>query len=217
MSRFREVRDQSRYFNEESSIAYYHLIAKVIEHTPGNYVYAFDDGHKKKLEDLLWELDNLYLMEVVSYCIMSNHVHIVLARDNSAHERIKLTDVALKYQYYYKLKFAPDARSSEVKKFRKRLNSISSFMKDFQFKFTWWFNYNQAVKRRGSLWNRRFKSVVLKSPKALAECMKYVELNPLRAKMTKNPGSTANIERSRFTKLTQVEMDPSCSKDTIMI
>ena len=185
------VFDRSRFWDEENDQSYYHLIVKVVENTPGNFEYAFDSSHKKKLEEMIWRLDGLYLMEVVSYCVMSNHVHIIMARNNKAHEEMSLKTAAERYQAYYKLKSKPDARSHEVRKFRKRINSISEFMRDLQRQFTYWYNNNQEKKRQGSLWNCRFKSVLLKSLKALSECMKYVELNPVRAKMSRNPASYA--------------------------
>ncbi len=177
---------RERYWQKDTEKAYYHLMVKTFENTPGNSAFPFSDSHKKKLEDMLWRLDNIYLVDVVSYCIMSNHVHIILVRDNKADEKMTLKEAAIRYQHYYKLADPPNSRSFEVKNFRKRINSISEFMRDFQRQFTWWYNHRQIEGRKGSLWGNPFKSVVLKSHKALLECMKYVELNPLRAKMVDN-------------------------------
>ncbi len=177
-----------RYWDTESDIGFYHIILKVPDNTEGNSSYAFKDKHKKRLEGLLSYLDSVYLPEVISYCIMSNHVHIILAQDKEATQHMSQTDIAKKYQKYYKLKFAPDARSKEVRQFKKRINSLSDFMRDLQRRFTLWYNNQFEKKRRGSLWNPRFKSTILKSGKALEDCMKYVELNPVRAKLVQTPG-----------------------------
>ncbi len=174
---------RQRYWQKDTDQAYYHIMTKVIDNTPGNLNFAFGETHKKKLEEMLWRLDNIYLVNVVSYCIMSNHVHIILVRDNQADKKMSLKEAALRYQNYYKLAEPQDGRSYQVKNFRKRINNISEFMRDFQRQFTWWYNHNQVEDRTGTLWNRAFKSVCLKSRKAFVECMKYVELNPLRAKM----------------------------------
>jgi REP element-mobilizing transposase RayT len=182
----RPIQKRERYWQKDTEKAYYHLIVKTFENTPGNFTFAFSDSHKKKLEDMLWRLDTIYLVDVVSYCIMSNHVHIILVRDNKADVNMSLKEAAIRYQNYYKLAEPPNPRSFEVKNFRKRINSISEFMRDFQRQFTWWYNHRDVVGREGSLWANAFKSVVLKSKKALVECMKYVELNPLRAKMVNN-------------------------------
>ena len=57
----------------------------------------------------------------------------------------------------------------EVRKFKRRLNDLSEFMRDFQRRFTFWYNNQFPERRRGSLWNPKFKSVVLASGQALAD------------------------------------------------
>ncbi len=189
MKRMKPVKEKrERYWQKDTDRSYYHLIAKVFENTPGNQEYAFGELQKIKLEEMLWRLDSIYLTEVVSYCIMSNHIHIVLMRDNKADVNMSLKEAALRYQSYYNLAETPDARTFEVKKFRKRINNVSEFMRDLQRQFTWWYNHRQQLKRKGSLWGKGFKNVTLKSYKAFVECMKYVELNSVRGKMVKTPG-----------------------------
>lgn len=56
-------------------------------------------------------------------------------------------------------------------------------------RFTCWYNGTRAEERRGRLWGDRFKSVLLqgKGCSALWSCIKYVELNPVRAKIVGDP------------------------------
>ena len=176
-----------RYYNETSKKSFYHLIIRVPEFTLNQTEFAFDDSHKEYLENLLFHLESIYLFEMVSYCIMSTHVHLVLARDNEAHNNLSLKETAERFQIYYGLKKTPDARSAKVRKFRIRLNNVSEFMRDYQRRFTFWYNKSFEGGRKGSLWHPRFKSVCLGSRRALVECMKYVELNPVRAKMVTHP------------------------------
>ena len=61
-------------------------------------------------------------------------------------------------------------------------------MKDLQQLFTMWFNESRAKRRRGRLWGDRFKSVLLDGKTALWSCVKYVELNPVRAGLVNEPG-----------------------------
>ena len=178
---------QMRYFNETTKKAFYHLIIRVPEHVKGQNGFAFEEEEKEYLENLLLHLQSIYLFELVSYCIMSNHVHLILARDNEAHINLSLKETAVRFQTYYALKEPPDARSAKVRKFRIRLNNISEFMRDYQRRFTFWYNKKFEGGRKGSLWHPRFKSVALTSKRALVECMKYIELNPVRAKMVNHP------------------------------
>ena len=177
-----------RFYNESSKKAFYHIIIRVPEHIKGQEGFAFEDKDKDYLENLLFRLEGVYLFELVSYCIMSTHVHLIIARDNEAHNNLTLKKTAERFQIYYGLKEAPDARSAKVRKFRTRLNDISEFMRDYQRRFTFWYNKNFEGGRKGSLWHPRFTSVALESRRALVECMKYVELNSVRAKMVNHPG-----------------------------
>lgn len=47
---------------------------------------------------------------------------------------------------------------------------------------------NQTYKRTGTLWEGRFKSSLVSKDEYLLTCARYIELNPVRAKMVKNPG-----------------------------
>ncbi len=42
---------------------------------------------------------------------------------------------------------------------------------------------NQLVGRTGTLWEERFKSSLIESERYLLTCCRYIEINPVRAKM----------------------------------
>lgn len=46
---------------------------------------------------------------------------------------------------------------------------------------------NRAYKRSGSLWEGRYKSSVVQADRYLLTCMRYIELNPVRAGMVSDP------------------------------
>ena len=48
--------------------------------------------------------------------------------------------------------------------------------------------FNHKYKRTGTLWEGRFKSCLVDSDIYLLVCYRYIELNPVRAKMIKQPG-----------------------------
>jgi putative transposase len=47
---------------------------------------------------------------------------------------------------------------------------------------------NGIYRRTGTLWEGRFKSAVVDSDRYLLTCMRYIEMNPVRAGMVNNPG-----------------------------
>ncbi len=47
---------------------------------------------------------------------------------------------------------------------------------------------NGVYQRTGTLWEGRFKSAVIESERYLLTCMRYIELNPVRAGMVEQPG-----------------------------
>jgi len=48
---------------------------------------------------------------------------------------------------------------------------------------------NRQYRRTGSLWEGRYKSSVVQSESYLLACMRYIELNPVRAAMVADPGA----------------------------
>lgn len=47
---------------------------------------------------------------------------------------------------------------------------------------------NNSYSRTGTLWEGRYKSSLVDSDHYLLSCMRYIELNPVRAKMVEHPG-----------------------------
>jgi len=47
---------------------------------------------------------------------------------------------------------------------------------------------NKTYKRSGTLWEGRYKSSLIDSDRYMLTCMRYIELNPVRAKMVNHPG-----------------------------
>lgn len=64
--------------------------------------------------------------------------------------------------------------------------SISHMMQDLGRKFVRYIN--RTYRRTGSLWEGRFKASLVDSEAYLFTCMRYVELNPVRAGMVPHPG-----------------------------
>jgi hypothetical protein len=67
-----------------------------------------------------------------------------------------------------------------------RMWDISAYMKVLKQRFTQWFNGRH--RRRGTLWEDRFRSVLVKGEgQALRAMAAYIDLNPVRAKICDDP------------------------------
>ena len=61
-------------------------------------------------------------------------------------------------------------------------------MRELQRGFTLLYNERCGYGRSGHLWQDRFRSQLIESAAYLWTCLKYVEMNPVRAKITSDPG-----------------------------
>jgi putative transposase len=71
------------------------------------------------------------------------------------------------------------------KRFTYRMQDLAEFMKGLLQRFTQWFN--RAHSRSGTLWEDRFKSVIVEDGVAARTLSAYIDLNPVRAGMVEDP------------------------------
>jgi REP element-mobilizing transposase RayT len=77
-------------------------------------------------------------------------------------------------------------RREEIRsRYTRRMHDLSEFMKSLLERFTKWFNRTHS--RSGTLWEERFKSVIVESGTAARTMAAYIDLNPVRAGMVKDP------------------------------
>ncbi|GLS26529.1 transposase [Marinibactrum halimedae] len=151
------------------------------------------------IEDRLLELQTVFAIDIAAYAVMSNHYHVVLHVNKAQAENWSELEVAERWQQLFKgtlltQKFARkeklepaeyDAVSELVAVWRKRLMDISWFIRctnEFIAR-----KANEEDQCTGRFWEGRFKSQALLDEKALAACMAYVDLNPIRAAMAETP------------------------------
>ena len=70
-------------------------------------------------------------------------------------------------------------------RFSYRMHDLGEFMKGLLQRFTQWFNRKQS--RTGRLWEDRFRSVIVEDGVAAKTIAAYIDLNPVRAGMVKDP------------------------------
>jgi putative transposase len=142
-------------------------------------------------------------VELITWCCMSNHFHLLVQVPNAETSRAALDDeeilrrlslvstgdrVKEARQMIERMKEEPS--ESGYLEYRERLVSrmydVSVFMQELKKRFTWW--YNRRVGRKGPLWEDRFKSVLVEDDeKVLLPMAAYIDLNPVRAGLVKDP------------------------------
>ncbi len=133
---------------------------------------------------ILRRLSGLYVVEVVSYCLMNNHFHILLrAPKNPPGEE----ETMRRYEAFHKGRYKLEPGSEELKRWQARLRDVSGFMQHLQQVFSIWYNNNQERPRRGAFWSGRYKNTVLEEGESVVRCLRYIETNPVRAGITLTP------------------------------
>ncbi len=180
--------------------AFYHCISRVVDR-------QFIFGAKQKRFFLGWmrKLEQFTGVQVVTYCLMSNHFHLlVLVPDKS--KVTPLSEDALRelLPVIYRGRQLTDAlqeldRASAdavsgsdqwmtdiLTRYERRRHDLSSFLKDLKQRFTQWYNHHHE--RCGTLWEDRFKSVLVENGEhTLLTMAAYIDLNPVRAGLVNEP------------------------------
>ncbi len=180
---------------------FYHIISRVVDRR-----FAFGAEEKERFRALMRMQEKFTGCRVVSYCLMCNHLHLLLEvppmEDGGISDETLLKRLSAIYSEAFVAgvaKEVADARSAvnvahsgmdeAVAAIRTRLSyrmhDLGEFMKGLLQRFTQWFN--RAHSRTGRLWEDRFKSVIVEDRVAAKTISAYIDLNPVRAGMVKDP------------------------------
>jgi len=182
---------------------YYHCVSRCVRRAflcGRDSQTGQDFSHRREwIETRLLKLAKVFALDVCAYAVMSNHVHAVLHINRSEadswsfratiqrwHQLFKGSVFSQRYLRGDALEGAEMRKLEEqVALWRARLQEISWFMRCL----------NEDIARRanfednctGRFWEGRFKSQALLDEQALAACLAYVDLNPVRAGMARTP------------------------------
>lgn len=163
--------------------------------------FLLDQAAKNVLREMQGRVAGFCGVEVLAFCIMSNHFHILVR----VPERGELSrgEVLRRYRILYEDSPAPDYPSEEVMRailegedealaqewmdrLTVRMNDVSEFMRILKHRLTLW--YNKKHERYGTLWAERFKSVLIENrSEVLRTVAAYLDLNPVRAGLVEDP------------------------------
>lgn len=177
----REVRDKFKPGVDEEGV-YLHVFNHCVENRENDF--PLGDVEKFKFLQHLKRTLTLYSIECLSAVVMSNHYHLILYIPKKT---FSIEEMAARIIKFKKGKVLASPQDFYTQRRHEISNDLSFLMKEIQRGFTCWFNKTCKFKRRGTLWEQRFKCSKLADSQALATCLKYVELNPVRADIVDDP------------------------------
>jgi putative transposase len=204
--------------------AIYHCISRVVGR---NFVLEADEREHFRM--LMRMCEKFTGCRVLSYCLMSNHFHLLLEvppmpeggipdeelfkRLGAFYNEAQVAEIAKEMEDAATMRVRDEfelppldemgepltpaqemamagqqamRRREEIRsRYTGRMHDLSGFMKSLLERFTKWFNRTHS--RSGTLWEDRFKSVIVESGVAARTMAAYIDLNPVRAGMVQDP------------------------------
>jgi REP element-mobilizing transposase RayT len=180
---------------EDQPVAFYHVISRVVDR-----VFRFGPREKERFVELMRLYEAFCGVRVVTFCVMDNHFHILLEvprpgmeplSDQALLERMRpVYSAPAIRQFGVRLARARKQGNEAAERVREdvcyRMHDVSQFMKSLKQCFTQW--YNRREGRKGTLWEDRFKSVLMEGSEHVLQTMAaYIDLNPVRAGIVEDP------------------------------
>ena len=192
---------------DETQSGVYHCIQRAVRRaflcgydsaTGNNY-----DHRKGWIRRRMEQLAGQFGVEVCSYAVMSNHLHVILRNRPDVVKAWSDDEVALRWWNLFPRRRDKDGLASKpedfelkmltldkkkLKEVRERLSSISWFMRALAEPIAR--RANKEDQCTGRFWEGRFKCQPLLDEAAILACSAYVDLNPVRAGVAKTPESS---------------------------
>ena len=174
---------------------YYHGVSRIIERR-----MILGEVEKERFLKLMRNLAAFGGLTILSYCLMTNHFHILLyvpqredVSDETLLQRLRHilsaaeVDFIARQLQEYRSRQGQDMAADSLKvRFTYRMYDLSEFFKALKQQFSQF--YNAKNDRRGPLWEERFKSVLVEAAsETLLTMAAYIDLNPVRAGMVQDP------------------------------
>jgi hypothetical protein len=186
------------YTDPETEAGVYHVCSRVVD---GRYI--FGEPEKEEFVRMMRSLAAFHGAEILTYCVMSNHFHILLRVPRRPEgfdlpletvlERWKASvgDAWRKGMTRQFALYEESGNGAVIEEWRQRMLGrmfrLTEFAKSLKQRFSQW--YNRRAGRKGTLWEGRYKSVIVEDDHtALRTMSAYIDLNPVRAGMVSDPG-----------------------------
>lgn len=173
---------------------YYHCISRIIERR-----YYLGPVEKAHFRRTMRKYEAFCGIRIVTYAILDNHWHILveIPPRKTVSDRELIRRLGFIYQPFqvkqisadlerYRQEGMHDEAERLKARYVYRMYDLSEFFKGLKQSFSQW--YNKRHDRHGTLWESRFKSILVEgSAYALLIIAAYVDLNACRAGLVRNP------------------------------
>jgi len=177
--------------------SFYHVMSRVVDRQ-----MIFEPKDKEVFRKIMRTLERFSGVRVVTYCLMTNHFHLLLeVPDPDELPRLteeellnvlpELHDAVTVKTIRQELERAREQGNERwqreiMDRYEKRRGDLGLFLKDLKQRVTLYMN--KRLNRSGTLWEGRYKSVLVEgSETALMTVAAYIDLNPIRAGIVGNP------------------------------
>lgn len=185
------------------STPYYHCVSRCVRRAflcgTDEYSGQCYEHRRGWIEERLSTLSQCFAIDLCAYAVMSNHTHVVLHVNLEKAAAWNVREVVERWHALYAgaplshrfLSGSPLSKSEQkqlnrfVDIWRERLCSISWYMRCLNEPIARMANAEDGC--TGRFWEGRFKCQALLDEAALAACMAYVDLNPVRAGIAETP------------------------------
>ena len=174
-------------------VGFYHCVSRVVDRR-----FVFEVHERETFRKILRQVEAFSGVRVVTWTILSNHFHLLLdvppaeeLDDAGILERCRELYSAdgmsaVEWEYADAERMSGDVLERWRAKYLQRMWDLSEFMKTLKQRFTAWFNRKHT--RSGTLWERRFTSVLVEgSWDCLLKVAAYIDLNAVRAGIVSDP------------------------------
>jgi putative transposase len=145
--------------------------------------FVLGDVEKDFLLNLIKRLSRVYFAEVLGFCLMGNHFHLLVRMHSGENQRDE--EIKRRSSLYYGME--TEISEGRISYLREKWASLSEYVKEIKQGFSRY--YNRRHNRRGFFWSDRFKSVIVDNGETLINCLAYIDLNPVRAGIDDKPES----------------------------
>lgn len=176
--------------------AVYHCVSRVVDRR-----FIFGDWEKQHFRKLMLELAEFCQVRILTFCIMSNHFHILVevprppfplpdpAEALAALSKLSgCQDLGATRRFLQRLRDSGDTKGEArwLAGVHARRWRLSPFLQLLKQRFS--SAYNRRHGRKGTLWEERFRSVLVEGAgRALVTMAAYIDLNPVRAGLVQDP------------------------------